>query len=465
MTTRPTIFADQSSSLFTMPPSLFEKVFFILAMSIYIAEAFLVGGQPRGAEALNPVKALEAMSAQGDTTKQLLLMVVYLAVTAVMLRCTPWKTLFFLGAPLMLLYGWCLLSTVWSIDPGITIRRDVALLGTVAIGTYMGLRFDIKTLLRLMSWVTAVVLISSVVVAVLWPDSGLDFEGRLRGVMPHKNEISSYAQAAFLMLAAQLFLTRNRHWLVTICDGTLAVLAIVCMVWSESASAIPVLLLALPLLPLPRVLRAVDRSVTALIPLLLGLFIAAAFVLVDNSDTFTKMLGKSADMSGRTWVWAYSIKMFFENPWLGYGFSTFWQGFNSPGGVFWSLTGWGIPHSHNGYIQLALDAGTVGLVLFMTALGTVVFKLAWLIQHGNDPLIGWAVAFLGLVLVSNLSETTLWVTNQLFTELFVYVVVYANFSVWKTLCAFNRRRPSGPVYHWDTVDRVVDADHLTVPPS
>ena len=71
----------------------------------------------------------------------------------------------------------------------------------------------------------------------------------MRGVFPHKNSISGYASIAFLMIAAQLIAKDNyRHWLAILADCLLACLCIVCMVWSESASAIPVLLLAMPLL-------------------------------------------------------------------------------------------------------------------------------------------------------------------------------------------------------------------------
>jgi O-antigen ligase len=296
-------------------------------------------------------------------------------------------------------------------------------------------------MLRLMFWVTAIVLIGSIVIAVVLPAAGLDLEGRLRGVFPHKNAISGYASIAFLMIAAQLVAMGYRHWLATLADGLLACLCIVSMMWSESASAIPVLLFAVPLLLAPRVLRTADRSVIAVIPVLLGVAVAGAALAVYNHDAITEMLGKDPDMSGRTRVWMYSLKMFLERPGLGYGYSTFWEGFNSPGGVFWSVSNLGVPHSHNGYIQLALDTGVVGLVLFMAALGSLIFRLAWLIRHGNDPLINWAVAFLGLFLVSNLSESRLWIANEPFTVLFVYVVVYTNYSVWKTLYISNRRQP------------------------
>jgi O-antigen ligase len=402
-------------------------------MVVYLSVPFMVGDQPGGAESLNPVKALETMTTQGDSTKQLLMVALYLGIVAAMLRWTRFNMSLFLGAPLLLLIAWCVVSTLWSIDAHVTIRRSAALVGTVMLGTYMGIRFDMRTMLRLMSYVTAIVLLGSIVVAVALPSAGLDFEGRLRGVTAHKNGISGYASIAFLMLVAQLIDMNYRSRLAAIGDGLLVCLCVVCMVWSESAAALPVLVLALPSLPITRILRTADKSVVALIPMMIGVAVGILALAVYFSDSIAGMLGKDSDMSGRTRVWAYAIKMIFEHPWLGYGYSTFWEGFSSPGGVFWSLSGLGIPHSHNGYIQLALDTGIVGVVLFLTALISVVFKLAWLIRYGNDSLVGWAVAFLGMFLVGNLAETRLWIGNELDTVLFVYVTTYANFSVWKTL--------------------------------
>src|SRR5262249_50656233 len=163
------------------------RLFFVLAVTVYYAEAFLVGDQPDGADALNPIKALTHMSTQGDPVKQLLLLGLYAATALALVRKTPWRAWFFLGLPLIMLSLWSVASMAWSIDSSVTLRRSVALLGTVTFGLYLGLRFDLRTMLRLMSWVTAIVLVSSVLVAIIRPELGLDFEGRLRGVTAHKN--------------------------------------------------------------------------------------------------------------------------------------------------------------------------------------------------------------------------------------------------------------------------------------
>jgi O-antigen ligase len=425
------------------PPTRWERVFFVVAMSMYNAVPFLVGDQGQGAEALNPVKTLSTMSTQGDAIKQLMLMGIYFVCVLVLIRTTRLRTWSFLGLPLIVLSGWGMMSMLWSFDPSVTLRRSIAMLGTVAFGTYIGLRFDIPTMLRLMSWVTAITLVSSIVVAFVWPNLGLDFEGRLRGVTAHKNAISGFASIVFLMLVFQLTNLNQNNWFILLWITGLATLCIVCMVWSESAAAVPVLLIGLPLVPIANTLRKADRSVTAIIPLLIGLCALLLLVLVYNIDSITEMLGKDTDMSGRTSVWAYAIKMFFEQFWLGYGYGTFWEGYNSPGGAFWSITGIGAPHSHNGYIELALDTGVIGLGLFAWALFLLVYRLAWLIRYSNDRVISWSVAYVGLFLVTNLSETRLWVNNSPFTVFFVYIVIVTNLGVWRLLC---RNQPRDRAY-------------------
>jgi O-antigen ligase len=427
-------------------PGRWERVFFVVAMSMYNAMPFLVGDQGQGAESLNGVNSLSTMSTRGDASKQLVLVGLYFVCVLVLIRTTRLRTWSFLGLPLILLSGWGLMSMLWSFDPSVTLRRSIAMLGTVALGTYIGLRFDIRTMLRLMSWVTAIILVSSVMVAFVWPNLGLDFEGRLRGVTAHKNGISAFASIAFLMLVFQLTNLKQNNWLISLWITGLATLCIVCMVWSESAAAIPVLLVALPLVPITNTLRKADRSATAIIPLLIGLCALFLLVLVYNIDSITEMLGKDTDMSGRTWVWAYAIKMLFENFWLGYGYGTFWEGYNSPGGAFWTITGVGAPHSHNGYIELALDTGVIGLAMFAAALFLLVYRLAWLIRYSNDPAISWSVAYLGLFLVTNLSETRLWVNNNPFTVFFVYIVIVTNLEVWRLLCRNKRRDRAYPTY-------------------
>ena len=407
-------------------PRAIERLYLVLAMSILLSVPFLVGDQPQGEQSLNPVKALEAMSVQGDLHKQILLGCLYAGAAALLVAYNRWRTLRLLGAPLLMLIAWCFLSAMWSIEPEVTLRRSAALLGTVVLGTYIGLRFDLKDMLRLMSHVAAVVLIGSLVVAVALPLLGLDAEGRLRGLFSHKNALAGYAALALLMLAEPLYEKQYRSKLDALRYGCLLGISIGCLLLAHSAGIVPALMVGLPLLAFTRIARNADKAFLALLPVVACIVAIVITAMSYQAATIAELLGRDADVSGRTVIWNFSAAMFLERPWLGYGYNTFWEGFNSPGGAFWSISKLGAPHSHNGYLQLSLDAGAVGLLLFAAALVVLIGRLSWLVRHGGERPLGWVVGFVGFFLVINLAETRLWIGNQIDTVLFVYVVVYTN---------------------------------------
>jgi exopolysaccharide production protein ExoQ len=409
-----------------------ERYCLVFMLTIFVAQPFLAGGQALGAEALNPLEALAEVSKQGDPVKQAILMGVYAVCTVLLVmtvRNRP-RMLLFLGAPLLMLTAWCFASVGWSIDPGVSLRRCAALLGTVIMMTYAGLRFDLEDMLAIMSRVTGIVLIGSLVLAVVSPSLGLDYEGRLRGVFAHKNAMGSYAALALLMLAARLSETKYPSKLAAISDGSLVVLSIACMALAQSATVVPVLVVGLPLLLIARLVRSAAPGVLALMPAAAAIaVILAAWVAAYNTAAIAEILGKDDDISGRTLVWQFAVDMIFKRPWLGYGFESFWEGFNSPGAVFWTISGLGVPHAHNGYLQLALGVGGIGLALCLVAVIAVAVKLAWLLRCSREPFIPWAIAFLAFYLMYNISDTWLWGGNDLRVAFFIYVVLRTNISV------------------------------------
>jgi O-antigen ligase len=69
-------------------------------------------------------------------------------------------------------------------------------------------------------------------------------------------------------------------------------------------------------------------------------------------------------LTQRTDIWSFAIRKIAERPWLGYGYEVFWgAGANSPsvreGPGFVAQ----MPHAHNGYIDVVLQTGALGLVL------------------------------------------------------------------------------------------------------
>ncbi len=105
-------------------------------------------------------------------------------------------------------------------------------------------------------------------------------------------------------------------------------------------------------------------------------------------------------LTGRVPLWEIVTSEIANQPWVGVGFAAFWNPDNIP----WveQLTGWPVVSAHNGYLDIMLGTGAIGLgILLAFCLYTMVFVLGR--ARRGDPL-GWLV-FLILVfyLLQNLT--------------------------------------------------------------
>ena len=117
----------------------------------------------------------------------------------------------------------------------------------------------------------------------------------------------------------------------------------------------------------------------------------------------SQAVGKSADLSDRTHIWEVLLSVPI-NPLLGTGYQSFWLGPRVPW-VWARLHGDSVLETHNGYLQIYLDLGLVGLLLLCTFLiatyRTICKRLKPLTSLGSLGLGLWT-----LVLFYNVTETS-----------------------------------------------------------
>ena len=84
----------------------------------------------------------------------------------------------------------------------------------------------------------------------------------------------------------------------------------------------------------------------------------------------SQLAGRGEDsittLTGRLPLWTLAFQFIGERPLTGYGFYAFW----TPDHIryFSDQLGWGVPESHNGFIELLLSLGIPGLLLYLTLL-------------------------------------------------------------------------------------------------
>jgi hypothetical protein len=140
----------------------------------------------------------------------------------------------------------------------------------------------------------------------------------------------------------------------------------------------------------------------------------------DMSGQFSEAVGRSADMSDRTHIWQVLLSVPI-NPLLGTGYQSFWLGPR----VQWiwaRLDGDSVLEAHNGYLQIYLDLGLIGLFLLCTFLIATYRKICKQFKP-LTPLASLGLGLWTLLLFYNVTEASFELTLLLVSFLFAAIHV------------------------------------------
>ena len=128
-------------------------------------------------------------------------------------------------------------------------------------------------------------------------------------------------------------------------------------------------------------------------------------------DTLFELLGKDPSLTGRTDIWEAVLRQSEKSPTLGFGFAAFWGLQSAPAEWVRDNTGWLVPTAHNGWLDLLVQLGSVGV----TAMA-VVLSLATLAAILRFRVLGdgyWSILYLAVFLLQSASESFLLQHNSL----------------------------------------------------
>jgi O-antigen ligase len=142
--------------------------------------------------------------------------------------------------------------------------------------------------------------------------------------------------------------------------------------------------------------RAVVRR-PILVHLMIAVMLAGSFsvLFLNVSPGTLQAIGRNPTLTERTYLWKQLLDHV-DNPWVGTGFESFWLG--SRLDEIWRLNPWLPNQAHNGYLEIYLNLGWLGVVLLLAVIlaGYWTVQYAWrhADQAGNLRL---SLFFVGLV--------------------------------------------------------------------
>ncbi|MEL7142627.1 MAG: O-antigen ligase family protein [Cyanobacteria bacterium J06554_3] len=332
------------------------------------------------------------------------------------------------GGVLWVLIGLMLGSIAWSISPDYTlesIRGEI--LPMTAFAIYVASRFTLREQLRLFAIALSIGAVLSFVYAMAIPSVGRHigdkFDGAWKGIYVQKNQFSAvmvFTMMTFFVLGANNS-NRIERWLARL--GLMFSVSMILL--STSLAGLLVFIVILSCLTLFRLFRWRGFRSVLLLDLSGMLALCLAVLLLGTWQDLAVGLGKDPTLSARTHIWSGSIDKIMDRPILGYGRAAFWVPNNPKAREIGALASKGdfIPaHAHNGFLDLAIDQGLLGLGLFLIGYISTFLMAVRCAYQAKTPEDLWPLAFLILLCMNNLAETNMAVRTSL--HWVTYMIVF-----------------------------------------
>jgi exopolysaccharide production protein ExoQ len=346
---------------------------------------------------------------------------------------------------LLLLFALPLLSTFWSDDPTVTFRRAMANAMTGAFCVYIAIRLTPQELLRSLLLVLFLGGLASFAFTVIAPSMaighGIVNQGSWSGIYGHKALLGRIAAIAFFVA---LFVEPRNVGEVIMRWATLAMFILLAY-FSQSRASWTMMGLGLCVAVVLLFLRSprLSAGLKIVVSTSVALVIAATMIL--SAEAILGAMGRNETMSGRTKLWSGAIAVAEErHPTLGAGYRNFWTE-DSAAGVRNYIANWvGLPgHGHNGYLDVWLELGIPGAVLFLAFLVQSWARLTARIWSAEDGRMWLGMSLLFFTfMVNNFSASVALKHSDILWVLAVLISIYAHEAAYaRALPVFAWIRP------------------------
>jgi exopolysaccharide production protein ExoQ len=315
------------------------------------------------------------------------------------------------NTPLLLFFLYCLISVSWSDYSVVSFKRWTKELGDLTmIMIVLTDSAPIAAMKRFLTRPGYVLVPLSIVLIRYYTALGRQYSGYTGeayniGAATGKNGLGFVCLVyglgfGWCFLEALRSKTHDRKTGVLIANGMMLLLVLWLFRMAGSATSLSCFLMGGGLMVVTRLFKF-KRS-TALLQLLVAsmLFVVLYATILSPESGLVGMVGRDPSLTGRTEIWNVVLSVP-VNRVVGAGYESFWLGKRLE--TIWRI--WGIPfnQAHDGYLQVFLDLGVIGLIL----LGIVIF---WGYRNvfravRLDPEAGRIrLAFFFVALVYNLTE-------------------------------------------------------------
>lgn len=310
-----------------------------------------------------------------------------------------------------------MISALWSINPSDTIQRGVAVIGSSLFGIFLACRLRPVDAFRLIGTAATMSAALSLALIAFLPSVGLMSEGEYVnvwcGAHLHKNGLGQMT-ALGAMICLVVLVSEGLKGNAVLMVGL--ALNVLLLTGSRSLTSQLVFVIGVVLLfTMSRFVRMLADYALLTVPLMVGAILFAIFVLSgDNLVDLLVTAGKDATMSSRVPLWQLLGGFMEGHWWLGHGYEVFWSDASYAVRVIERKLHFRPYYSHNGYLEIWLAFGMIGLALVAALIGTLSARtMRGLYRNPRDPLLLLGFVYTLMFLLQNTAEATILQRNNM----------------------------------------------------
>jgi exopolysaccharide production protein ExoQ len=347
--------------------------------------------------------------------RNVLLTLFFVGLMVLCARRKYWKNISDIKIYIGLFVLYCGISVLWSDYPDIAFRRYLRGLGTLLMIFIVMMEKNpleaINLIIRRMGYILIPL---SILIIKYYRQWGVVYgywmgEEMVVGVASHKNSLGQlcvifglYCFWNFANLWRNNLLMKNK--IQSIVNGLLLIMVAWLLVKANSATSIFALLAGVCIY-LSLGLSSVKNNIESL-GLYMFLFASIAFILLfplNLIESIVELLGRNLTLTDRVFLWQDLLDVS-SNAVVGSGFESFWLGDRID--AIWAKWKWRPNQAHNGYLEIYLNLGLIGLTIMLIVLINIYRSMRKTLQREFE--FGrFQMAYFGSFLLVNITEASM----------------------------------------------------------
>lgn len=345
------------------------------------------------------------------------------ALVQVILYAAEARKLLFRSPILLVFFGFVALTAFWSLYPARVVMSLGHHLGAllIVISAALAARRSPAAVPIALMIGSGLVLVASI--AVIWADPayGIDElrESRWRGVTGNPNTLGVFALAAVISFVWHFYEIERQK--LRVLPTFVLLSSIVCLYGSNSTTSTIlalILLFGVPPLMWSRRLVGIPLPVRVL---LFGVpfsgFALVLYIIMPEMFDYRhalSMAGRDASFTGRGDIWALALEISSARPWFGWSFDSH--------ASVQRVLAIDVGQFHNGYLDVLVKGGLVGLFLISTLLALLIARL-WRLRRVKPTVAIVLGAVVMVILIHNITEASLGRGRSVLWILLLYSVL------------------------------------------